>query len=65
MVLRSHPRLLLSVFLGVGAALLTGCAQPGASPYSPGMPSNGAGEPVDPQTGLVLPGIQQGGNGGI
>jgi PBP1b-binding outer membrane lipoprotein LpoB len=53
-----RPSIAAAVLL---ALLLAGCAN-GASP-GPNVPRNGAGQPVDPQTGLPLPGTPAPGGG--
>ena len=45
------------------AAWLSACAAPGGSTVPPDGPRNGAGERVDPVTGITLPGVSQSGGG--
>jgi hypothetical protein len=40
-------------------ALLCGCAGPSSPLYGPNSPRNGAGEVVDPATGVAVPGYWQ------
>jgi hypothetical protein len=54
-------RLRTAFALLVAGPLLAGCAM--QAQWDADGPRNGAGERVDPVTGIVLPGVQQGGGG--
>lgn len=52
-------RLLLPALAGTLLLLVAACTTTSGPLYGPDAPRNGAGEVIDPQTGLVIPGFPQ------
>lgn len=59
--MRMERRFRAVLALLAAGLLMAGCAA--QAQWDADGPRNGAGERVDPATGIVLPGVQQGGGG--
>lgn len=60
---RTTRMVLAGVVLYGLAGMLGACATSTGPLYGPSSPRNSIGEVVDPQTGVVIPGYPQGGEG--